>query len=164
MKKFMILMVSAMIFLACDYTEESLKYKPDIEVVYMNPIGWYTCPGDTVDLAEIDEIKFVATNSVDCYIRQVIWEYVDVEGDTFYVGEPFALYAKIEGLTVQGQVDTTTIENLGLPLVPARNHLIANNLEAANVQLHFIAESEYDPEKTDTCDAWFGIYLIPGMK
>jgi hypothetical protein len=127
----------------------------------MNPIGWYTVPGDTVDLAVIDEIKFVATNSVDSYIKGVFWEYVDVEGDTFYVGELFALYAKIEGLTAQGGVDTTTIENLGLPLVPARNHLIANNLEAVNVQLHFIAESEYDPEQQDTCDAWFGIYLIP---
>jgi len=161
MKKFMILMLLVMIFMACDYAEESLKYKPDIEVTYMNPIGYYTCPGDTVNLAVIEEIKFVATNSVDCYLREVIWEYVDAEGDTFYVGEPFAFYAKIEGLTAQGQVDTTTIENLGLPLVPARNHLIANNLEAVNVQLHFIAESEYDPEEKDTCNAWFGIYLIP---
>jgi hypothetical protein len=115
-------------------------------------------------MATIEEIKFVAKNSIDCYIKEVIWEYVDALGDTFYVGEPFALYAKIEGLVMQNVVDTTTIENLSLPLVPARNHLIASGLEAANVQLHFIAESEYDPDKTDTCDAWFGIYLVPLMK
>lgn len=161
MKKFMIFMFLAVIFIACDYAKESLKDNPDIEIVYMNPIGWYTSVGDSVTLAEIDEIKFVARNSVDCYIKELIWEYVDATGDTFYVGEPFALYAKIDGLVNPDEIDTTVIENVGLPLVPARNHLIMNNLEAANVQLHFIAVSEYDPEKTDTCDAWYGIYLVP---
>jgi hypothetical protein len=161
MKKFMAVLFLVIMFIACDYAKDSLTDNPDIEVVYMNPIGWYTSIGDTVDLAVIEETKIIATNSIDCYLTKVIWEYVDATGDTFYTGEPFALYAKIEGLVSPGNVDTTTIENLGLPLVPARDHLIANNLEAATVQLHFIAVSEYDPEKTDTCDAWFGIYLVP---
>ncbi len=163
MKKLMPVMLLAVIFIACDYATEALKDNPDIEIVFMNPIGWYTFAGDTVNLAEIEEIKFVARNSVDCYIKELIWEYVDATGDTFYIGDPFALYAKIDGLVDPNNIDTTTIENVGLPLVPARNHLIANNLEAANVQLHFVAVSEYDPEKTDTCDAWYGIYLVPQL-
>lgn len=165
MKKLMALVLLGLIFIACgDYSEGVADLKPDIEVVFMNPIGWYTCPDDSENLATIEEIKFVARNSVDSYLRGVTWEYIDSEGTTFYVGDPFALFAKIEGLVTPEVVDTTTIENLSLPLAPARNHLIANNLEAANVHLHFVAESEYDPEKKDTASVWFGIYLVPQVQ
>lgn len=159
MKKFMALTLLVIMFMACDYAKESLEYKPDIEVVFMNPIGWYTSPFDTAVVAVIEEIKFVATNSVDCYLREVTWEYVDANYDTFYVGAPLALFAKIEGRVNPEEVDTTTIENLALPLQPARDHLGGDNA-AARAYLHFVAESEYDPEQTDTCTAWFGIYLL----
>ena len=158
MKKFMALALLVIVFMACDYASEALEFKPDIEVVFMNPIGWYTSPFDTTVVAVIEQIKFVAENSVDCYLREVTWEYVDTNDSTFYVGAPLALYAKIEGL-VGECCDTTTIENLALPLQPARDHLGGDNA-AARAYLHFVAEGEYDPEQTDTCTVWFGIYLL----
>ena len=39
MKKFMILIVLAMIFVACDYASDSLALKPDIEITWVNPLA-----------------------------------------------------------------------------------------------------------------------------
>jgi hypothetical protein len=161
MKKFMILAVLLAIFVACDYAKESLKNRPDVEVVFITPLGYYIVPGELPELMGIDTLKFVANNSVDSYLREVIWEYVDTEGNTFYTGDPFALYVKLEGLVNNVAIDTAKILNLGLPLLPAFNYLIdPSTPNAARAYLHFIFESEYDPEQTDTCDTWYGIYLV----
>ena len=161
MKKFMAVLMLGMIFIACDYAKEAVEYKPDIECVHVTPMGYYVTPYDSNLVMMIDTLKFVAENSVDCYLREVTWEYVDTDDDTFYVGDPLALYAKIEGIVDPEAVDTTIIINLGLPLLPALDHLAdPNTPDAARAYLHFVAQSEYDPEETDTCDIWYGIYYI----
>lgn len=161
MKKFMILVLLVATFIACDHAEEALEYQPDIECIGIHPLGYYTSLGDTNIIIVVDTIKFVANNSVDSYLREVSWEYIDTEDNVFYTGDPLSIYAKIEGIVNPQAIDTTIILNLGLPLLPALNYLAnPNTPEACQALMHFVAEAEYDPEKTDTCDVWFGIYYV----
>jgi hypothetical protein len=159
MKRFLILLAVMVLFIACDYAKESVEMYPDIEITYMYPLGYYTCPADTNISAEIEEIKFVAENSIDCYLKELIWEYIDSNDNTFFTSEPLAMYAKIEGKVDTGGVDTTILKNVYLPLDTVRTYLVKESLHSAKALLHFIAVDEYYGTRYDTCDAWFGIYM-----
>ncbi len=150
-----------MVFIACDYAKESAKLKPDIEITYMNPVGWYTSVGDTTHYAVIEEIDFVPKNSVDCYLKELIWEYYDVYGNyIFGPTEPMAIYARLEGITDPEAVDTFKLLNISLPLDTVRRYLTSKGLQSAKTMLHFIVTDEYF-NSPDTTEAWFGIYLMP---
>lgn len=159
MKKILVLFGVIILFVACDYAEENVSLNPDIEIVYMNPVGWYTSLGDTAAAAEIDTIAFVAENSVDCYIDKVVWEYYDESGNLFFGPDEMAIYFKIDGIVDPAVVDTFLLFDLSLPLTPVWNNIDPGS--SARVLLRFIAVDEYFGSRYDTCTVWYGIYMWP---
>jgi hypothetical protein len=158
MKKFMILILLAMIFVACDYATDSLALKPDIEITWIDPVAWYTAAGDSTYAVVLNEIDFVAENSLDSYLKDYTIEYYVNDTSLVYTTAPVPVYGKIEGRVNQTCCDTFKLMGVVVPLDPARDHLNAN--EAARAVLRFVAIDEYF-ENTDTADVWFGIYMLP---
>ncbi len=159
MKKFLVLLVIAVLFVACDYAEDATKIKPDIEITWINPVAWYTFDGDTTATALIAEIHFVPENSVDCYIEKLVWEYYDENDNLFFGPDEMALYLKIDGKVEPTCCDTFILYGVQLPLAPVRNHL--SNGQSARALLHFIAVEEYYGSRYDTATVWFGIHMMP---
>lgn len=157
MKKFSILILAVMIFLACDYASESLDLKPDIEITYMDPVAYTTYAGDPTTAVLISEIHFVPMNSLDSYLTEFSLSYYDNSGVLFYgPTAPVAIYGKIGGIVTAGVVDTFILVDVPVSLVPAQAHLSSN--QSAKVVLSFVAVDEYF-ENSDTTEAWFGIYM-----
>lgn len=158
MKKFMILILLAMIFVACDYASDSLALRPDIEITWIDPVCMYISVGDTSDYFQLDEIHFVAKNSLDSYLQDYTIEYYVHDTSLVYTTAPVPVYGKIQGRVSQTCCDTFKLYNILIPLEPASSNLNAN--EAARALLRFVASDEYF-DKTDTADVWFGIYMVP---
>jgi len=158
MKKFMTLILLAMIFVACDYAKDSLELKPDIEITWINPVAWYTWQGDSLYAAPIAEIYFVAENSIDSYLKEFTIDYYADDTLIFYSTPPISVYGKIEGIVQPGVIDTFILENVWVPLGPARDYLGPN--ESAKALLRFVAIDEIF-ENTDTAEVWFGIWMVP---
>ncbi len=158
MKKFMILVVLVMIFVACDYAKDSLELKPDIEITWIYPVACYISPGCTSAVAEIDEIYFIAENSIDSYLREYTIDYYADDTSVVYSTAPVPVYGKIEGIVSPSVVDTFILEKVWVPLGPAMNQLSPN--ESMRALLRFVAIDEYF-ENTDTAEVWFGIYMVP---
>ncbi len=151
--------VLALTFVACDYAEDAFDLKPDIEITWINPVAWTTGTGDSLANALIEEIHFVAQNSVDSYLKEMYLEYYRT-GDTLpYYGptEPVAMYGKIEGIVDPCCVDTFILLGIPIPLDPVNDSLEAN--ATARVLLNFVAIDEYE-ENTDTTTIWFGIWKM----
>lgn len=159
MKKLMALALLALTFIACDYAEDAFDLKPDIEITWINPVAWSTFGGDSLTNAMIEEIHFVAQNSVDSYLKEMYLEYYRTEDTVPYYGPtvPIAMYGKIEGLVNNLAIDTFMLLNIPVPLAPVNDSLEAN--ESARVLLHFVAIDEYS-ENADTTTAWFGIWKM----
>jgi len=162
MKKILVLIALALFFIACDYAKESTQFRPDVEITYINPVYWYTTPLDTTHYAEIEQIRFVARNSVDAYLKELVWAYYDVNDRCIFgPTEPLAIYGKINGIVDPEEVDTFILYNVSLPLDAVRSYLVAESLQSAKALLHFIVTDQYDMDKIDTATAWYGIYLLP---
>jgi hypothetical protein len=160
MKKFLVfLLVAAVVYIACDYAKEGTSLRPDVAITYMNPIGWYTSEYDTTPTADIEEIHFVAENSVDCFLEKLVWEYYTEDSVIFFGPDEIALYGHIEGLVDPASADTFILENIKLPLQPVRDNLETG--EAARALLHFYIVDEYWGNRYDTVTVWFGIYMMP---
>ena len=159
MKKFLVLIPLIALFIACDYASEAVEVRPDIEITWVDPLATTTYDGDTLLTANIEEIHFIAENSVDCYLTKMIWEYYDTDDNLFYGPDEVALYAKIEGIVEPELVDTFILLNVPVPLDPVRDELDMG--QSAKVLLRFVAVDEYTESEYDTCDAWFGVYMIP---
>ncbi len=162
MKKLLFALLIGMFFIACDFAKEATELKPDIELTYINPLAWLTFPGDTVYYAEIDEIHFVAVNSVDAKITKMVWEYYD-GNDNLYFG-PFetAILLKIKGcVSGAGCGDTAKILNIPFPLDTVRSYAFANHIYDARIEMRFIAEDDYGWDKTDTIFGQFGFIITP---
>jgi hypothetical protein len=160
MKKFLVfLLVAVVVYIACDYAKEGTSLRPDVRITYMNPIGWYTFEGDTTEVAQIEEIHFVADNSVDCYLQKLVWEYYTEDSVIFFGPDEIALFGQIEGLVDPVSVDTFILENISLPLKPVRDSLETG--DAAQALLHFYIVDEYWGDRYDTVTVWFGIYMMP---
>lgn len=157
MKKFMILVGLVVIFVACDYATDSLALKPDIEITWINPLAWPTFAGDSTIAAEIEEIHFVAENSLDSYLKDYTIEYYISDSLVYGPTAPLAVYGKIRGIVEPGVVDTFKILKVPVPLAPARDRLGSG--ETAKALLRFVAIDEYF-ENTDTADVWFGILMF----
>ncbi len=158
MKRILVLLGVIILFVACDYARESVTLKPDIEVVRINPIGWYTSLGDSIAVARIDTARFVTENSVDCYIEKMVWEYYDENGSLFFGPDEMAIYVKINGIVDPCCVETSSIYNIQLPLLPVWNNIDPGS--SAKVLLRFIAVDEYFGSY-DTATVWYGIYMWP---
>ena len=159
MKILMAFIMLAFAFIACDYASDAFDLKPDIEITWVNPVAWSTYGGDTLANATIEEIHFVAQNSVDSYLKEMYLEYYRT-GDTLpYFGptEPVAMYGKIEGIVNPAAVDTFILLGIPIPLQPVNDSLEGN--ETAKVLLHFVAMDEYS-ENEDTATIWFGIWKM----
>ncbi|UCD06593.1 MAG: hypothetical protein JSV98_05005 [candidate division WOR-3 bacterium] len=158
MKKFMILVVLVTIFVACDYAQDALELKPDIEVTWLNPVAWYTSQFDTTFAAQISEVHFVAENSIDSYLSEFFTEYYTDDTTVVYTTAPVPVYGKIEGKTSPTCCDTFILYNIWVPLAPAYQHLGPN--ESMRALIHFVAVDEYF-ENSDTAKVWFGIWMLP---
>jgi hypothetical protein len=159
MKKILVLFGLIILFAACDYATDNIALEPDIEVVGINPHGSYTYLGDTTSAAMIDTIKFVAENSVDCYLDKLVWEYYDESGNMFDGPHEIALYFKINGIVDPAAIDTAMLFSVPIPFLPVWNNIDPGS--SARVLLHFIAVDEYYGSKYDTCTIWFGIAMWP---
>lgn len=159
MKRILVLLGVIILFVACDYAKESVTLRPDIEVVRINPIGWYTSLGDSIAVAKIDTATFVAENSVDCYIEKMVWEYYDEDGNLFFGPNEMAIYVKVNGIVDPCCVETSSIYHIQLPLLPVWNNIDPGS--SAKVLLHFIAVDEYFGSTYDTATVWYGIYMWP---
>ncbi len=158
MKKFLVLLGVVGIFVACDYASEAVETKPDIEVVEVKPMGCVTSDYDSTIYAEIEEIRIIARNSVDCYLDKLIYEY-HYEDTMFYGPEEWPIYAKINGIVDECAACTTKILGVPVPLAPVRDFLDMG--QAARVMLRFVAVGEYFDTEYDTSDCWFGVYMLP---
>jgi len=159
MRMLLVIMFLGLTFIACDYAKEATELNPDIEITYMDPMGWYTVPGDTIAFATIEETHFVAENSMDCYLRELIFEYYDKNDNLIFQSEPLALYAKINGKMSPTEADTFILYNVSLPLDTAVTYLTNNHLASVKALLHYVASDEYF-DKYDTTTVWFGIYMF----
>ncbi len=161
MKKFLVLSAAIVLFVACDYATENVGLSPDVECVYINPMGWYVS-GDTLDTAAvISEVHFVAETSIDCYLSKLVWEYYDAGGGRFYGPDEIALYMKIAGKTDPECCDTAIIYNIYLPLQPVVQHLSPG--QSAKAALNFVFVDEYTGDKYDTAKVWYGFYMWPTL-
>ena len=161
MKRFLVLLGIIAMFVACDYASDAITTHPDVEITWIDPLGWYVYKIDTLGgEAPIDEVHFVPENSVDCYLDKLVWEYFDADGNSFFIGE-IPLYLKIEGkVDTSSCGDTFVIYNIKLPLEPVAEQLDYN--ESAEARLSFIFIDEYFGGSTaDTAVAWYGFYLWP---
>jgi hypothetical protein len=161
MKKFLVLIPLIALFIACDYASEAVKLKPDIEITWIDPLATTTFDGDSTSYFTIAEIHFVAKNSVDCYLTKMLWEYYDENDYLFYGPDEIPLYAKIEGIVDPSEVDTFIILNIPVFLEPVRDEL--NEGQSAKVLLRFVAVDEYSETEYDTCDTWFGVYMVDSL-
>lgn len=159
MKKVLVLLMGGLLFfLACDFAKESLELKPDIEVTYITPVA---AAVDNGGYAEIEEIHFVAKNSVDCTVSKMVWEYYGVDGTRFL--EPFEIpiYMKVKGIVAPAEVDTSILEKVPLPVDTVLAYLVNTNTYEAKAQLYFIAYDDYNMGRADTATFWFGLYRNP---
>ena len=160
MKKLLVLMVLGLAFIACDYAKESVELNPDIEITWVDPLGVYVVQGDTTSIAPLNTVSFVNENSLDCYLREFIYEFCDAGSNTgFYSSEPFPIYAKVEGIVERPAVDTTKILNLEIPIGPAVSHMTSSGTHSVKTLLKFVYSDEYF-ETVDTATAWYGIYMF----
>ena len=155
MKKFMALAMLVLAFIACDYAQDALDLRPDVEITWINPVAWSIYPEDTV--ANIQEIHFVAENSIDSYLKEMYLEYYRPGESTPFYGptNPIPMYGKIEGIVDPNIVDTFMLLNIPIPLEPAINALAMN--ETAEVLMNFVVIDEYQ-ENVDTTTVWFGLW------
>lgn len=162
MKKFLVLLGAVVMFMACDYASDSVSLYPDVEITFINPLGWYVYKSDTLmgTPAEIEEVHFVPENSVDCYLQKMVWEYFDTQGNSFFGPQEISLYLKIEGKTDNSTCgDTFKILNILLPTEPVAKYLEYG--QSAEARLSFIFIDEYWGSRADTAMAWYGFYLWP---
>jgi len=158
MKKFLVLLAAVVLFIACDYATENVGLNPDVECVFMDPIGWYTYLGDTTHEAGPIEFHFVPETSIDCYLTKMIWEYVDAGGSRFGGPYEIGLYMKIEGKLDKTECqDTFVLYNIQLPLDPVRSHLLPG--QSAQALIDFVFVDEYLGDKYDTASVWFGFHM-----
>lgn len=158
MKKILALLMGAFLFIACDFAKESVKLKPDIEVVHITPVA---ASVDAGGFAEIDSIEFVAKNSVDCTVNKMVFEYYTL-GETKFFG-PFEIpiYMKVKGIVDPAEVDTFFLLDVSLPVDTVLAYLINIDVYTAKAKLYFIANDDYDLGKIDTAEFWFGLYRNP---
>ncbi|MEO0206475.1 MAG: hypothetical protein ABIL22_07355 [candidate division WOR-3 bacterium] len=158
MRKVLGLLAIVLLFVACDFAKESVKLKPDIEVTYITPVA---APVDAGGTADIDEIHFVARNSVDCTVERMIWEYYGIDGNRFLGPFQIPIYMKVKGIVDPAEVDTSILENVPLPVDTVLTYLITTNTYEAQAKLYFVAVDDYKMYRTDTCEFWFGLYRNP---
>jgi hypothetical protein len=160
MKKFLVFLLAAVVvYIACDYAKESANLRPDVRITFMNPLAYYICACDTEVAATIEEIHFVADNSVDCFLEKLVWEYYNEAGDVFFGPDEIALFGQIPGLVNPEDADTFFLYNISLPLQPVRDNLEIG--ESAQALLHFYVVDEYWGDRYDTVTVWFGFYMVP---
>lgn len=158
MKKIFALMLGAILFIACDFAKESVELKPDIEVTFITPVA---APVDEGGTADIDEIHFVAKNSVDCTVDRMIWEYYAIDGTRFLGPFQIPIYMKVKGIVDPAEVDTSILENVPLPIDTVLTYLISTNTYEAKAKLYFVAYDDYGMSRADTAEFWFGLYRNP---
>ncbi|MEO0136689.1 MAG: hypothetical protein ABIL39_07565 [candidate division WOR-3 bacterium] len=158
MRKMLAIAGIALLFVACDFTKESVKLKPDIEVTFIDPVA---APVDNGGYANISEIHFVAKNSVDCTIKKMLWEYYTKDGTKFFGPFEISLYMKIKGIVEPTKVDTFILENVPLPVDTVLAYLVNNNVYEAKAQLYFVAYDDYEMSRADTAECQFGLYRNP---
>ncbi|MGB9721475.1 MAG: hypothetical protein ACPL28_08370 [bacterium] len=158
MRKIFALLAVVLLFVACDFAKESVKLEPDIEVTFITPVA---APVDEGGTADIDEIHFVARNSVDCTVERMIWEYYGIDGTRFLGPFQIPIYMKVKGIVDPTEVDTSILENVPLPVDTVLAYLISTNTYEAQAKLYFVAYDDYYGTRTDTAEFWFGLYRNP---
>ncbi|MEO0215686.1 MAG: hypothetical protein ABIL70_04950 [candidate division WOR-3 bacterium] len=163
MKKIFALMACLFIFVACDFTKESVKVRPDIDITYIKPIAAYIDIDSLVRASiKIEEIHFVPRNSVDCVIDRMVLEYYSSDGKERFLGPiEVPMYVKIKGIVDPEEVDTTVIEEIPLPVDTVVGYMLNKPANNAKALLQFISYDDYGDGTCDTARCWFGFYRTP---
>jgi len=159
MKKILVLSFVALMFVACNLAKDSVKLAPDIEITWIDPLGYYL-PVDSV-AASITQVDFVPMNSIDAYLKGVVFTYTDAYNNTIYgPTEMFPLYASIKGIVRPDSIDKVSIVNVYIPRTDSiYTYLVNTNLHSANAKVDFVFTDQYEMNTLDTASAWFGFYL-----
>uniref|UniRef100_A0A7C6EKY5 Uncharacterized protein n=1 Tax=candidate division WOR-3 bacterium TaxID=2052148 RepID=A0A7C6EKY5_UNCW3 len=158
MRKILAIMAVALLFIACDFARESVKLKPDIEVTFIDPVA---APVDEGGFANIEEIHFIARNSVDCTVKEMLWEYYAKDGTRFFGPFEIPVYMKVKGIVDPAEVDTSILASVPLPVDTVLTYLINTNSYEAKAKLYFVAYDDYYGTRTDTAEFQFGLYRNP---
>lgn len=154
MRKFLMLLSLILLFVACMVINQ-----PDIEITRISPLASPVSPGSR--MASAETVAVVPKNSVDCYLTEVTWEFYDVSGKMFYrAPEPIPIFVRIKGIVEPAEVETTYIYGIQFPIEPVINYFKQTSHISAEAHIKFVAVDEYTEEKTDTADAWLGLYLM----
>lgn len=160
MRKILVLTFIALLFVACNFAKNAAKFRPDIKVTWINPLGTYVNVGDT--LADITEVDFIPQNSVDAYLKGFIFTYYDGNGNVIFgPSELFPLFAKVDGVVDPDSVNTTKILNLKIPSDTVAIYLYNTKLQSAKAKLDFVFTDQYEMGSIDTASTWFGFYRFP---
>lgn len=159
MKKILVLSLFALMFVACNLAKDSVKLAPDIEITWIDPLGLYL-PVDPVD-AMIKTVDFKPMNSVDAYLKGVVFTYTDAAGNVLYgPTEMLPLYASVPGIVSPDSDYVVSVLNIYIPRTDSiYTYLVTNNLHSARAQVDFIFTDQYEMNTLDTATAWFGFYL-----
>lgn len=158
MKKIFALLFLALLFIGCDMASDAVALKPDIEVVFVNPVAWCV---DSGSIALIGEVNVTARNSVDSQIEKMIWEYYDKNGNLFFGPFEVAMHLQVPGLLDPYHADTVGLVNVPLPIDTVLVYLYNTTQYEARAHIGLVAFDEYSMESSDTAWFDFGLYRNP---
>ena len=158
--KRLILVVAAIIFIvvACDFYEEHAP-SPDIEILKLSPLARGVFQG--MEEIVIDEVIFVARNSVDGIVNSFYCEYYTSEGDREVAprSDPISVHFKIRGLIdTVSPAETTYVYDLPIPIGPAVDYMFSPDGRNIYVKLYMTITDAYGHGKIDTTWAKFGLF------
>lgn len=159
MRKILVLSLFALMFVACNLAKDSVKLAPDIEITWIDPLGYYL--PILPSTAQILQIDFKPMNSIDAYLKGVVFTYTDVNDNVIYgPTEMFPLYASIKGIVNPDSIDEVSVVNVHIPLTDSiYTYLVNTNLHSANAKVDFVFTDQYEMNTSDTASTWFGFYL-----
>ena len=158
MKKILPVLFLALLLLGCDMATDAVKLKPDIEVVFVNPVAASVDSGVTATITEVD---VVARNSVDSQIEKMIWEYYDKNGNLFFGPFEIAMHLQVPGLIGPEEADTVALLTVPLPIDTVRTYLYNTTQYEARAYIGLVAFDEYGMSASDTAWFDFGLYRNP---
>ena len=160
MRRILVLsLFAAMLFVGCNFAKNSVKLAPDVEITWIDPLGLYlpVTPAE----AMIAQVDFEPRNSIDAYLKGVVFTYTDANGGLIYgPTEMLPLYAVVPGIVVPDTIPMVSVMNIFIPRTDSiYAELVARNLHGANAKVDFIFTDQYEMNTLDTASAWFGFYL-----
>ncbi len=156
MKKILVFLLPALVLISCNDL-----LGPDLEITSVSPLAWYVY--GPVSQITVDTIRVVPMNSQDAHITGIDYDIVDAADNVLYdAPEQIPIYLAVPGLSATIVSCTVSLYNIVIPAGTAIEYLFNNDLFSAKVNIRVISEADLFPERTDTAEAYVGIYRQTG--